>query len=168
MRLGLLVPIFFISIIGKAQIALPDSILTEIQNNIIVFRIKNFNYFGVSKYQTIEVVKPRFSQYLLGPRERLVLSYEKRDDLTYPKNGYEIFLVYNPGHSRQEGDTITSTTAYDFNLKMSSKFLIAYKTANKEIKYLGGEFYKSIIGPDFPSAQDSIPAILKLKYFHYN
>ncbi|MBK8503928.1 MAG: hypothetical protein IPL46_18005 [Saprospiraceae bacterium] len=151
-----------------SQNILSDSILNEIQNNIIIFRIRNSAFLSISKYGTIDAIRPLFSKHLLDPKEKLLLTYEIKDDLKYPQNGYDIFIVSNPGHSIISGNVVQTTSALDFNLKLSEKFLIAYNAIERDIKYLGGEFYKSIICPDFPQGLDSIPFILQLKYFHYD
>lgn len=147
---------------------LPPDILQKIEHNILSFRLAKEGGVNVNEFDHFEVNDPQLSKFFLGPDEMLLLNVSKFPQLTFPDTSFKLFIIENPYRSKTIGDTtIKMTTSPHGNNNHLDQFLVAYSHLANEVKYLGGEFYKSMISSDFDFKKGSIIQLLKLKYFNY-
>ena len=147
---------------------LPKTVMTELENNIITYRLVKTADIGVNDFDLIIYNQPVFSKYLLRGDQRLALSVSRYKDYKYPVEGYDLFLVKNPRKSIIIGDSIVSSNFTHDASPCFCDFLIAYNFENQDIKYIGGEFFKTGIMLDFANVAEPVNEMLKLKYFQYN
>lgn len=147
---------------------LPSDVVKSIEHNILSYRLVKEGYLGVNEFDHFDVDDPEFSRYFLKSGSNLLLTISKCMDPIYPDPDFETFLIENPRKSIIAGDSlIQMVSTMDGYEEYLDHFLIAYNSTSKEIKYLGGRFYKSQISMAFGSDNESIIEMLKLKYFNY-
>jgi hypothetical protein len=104
----------------------------------------------------------------LWPTNENVLKISiSESDLYYPKSNYKIYSIFKRGF--QIGNDSVSTYRILSSFSADDKYLIAYDEESDRIKFLSGNFFKSLISGDFDLAlqrPDSFYDYLKIRSYN--
>lgn len=126
----------------------------QVEKNILIFRIKTSSFFSNVRNEITDQRNPDFLTLLPSEDYYLKLGFSKIDSMEYPLNQYDLYGIRNWNYT-YTNDSIEITRQYfDKGSCCDKYFLIAYDPNSGSIKYISGDFYKSMIAHDFPLSED--------------
>lgn len=149
---------------------LPEDLVKQLEHNILAYAMVNYGYLGVDKFGNLETKEPLFEKFFLDETKSLNLNFQESSNIEYPVDGYRVFIVSNPKRSILVNDSIIVTNAFPLpnTNRNSEDYLIAFNDTSSDLKFLSGELYRSIIGPDFGEGKQAAEEVLRIKYYHYD
>lgn len=129
----------------------------EVGKNILIFRIKTSSFFDNVQNGITDEINPAFLTLLPDHDYRLKLSFSKIDSMKYPLGQYDVYGIENSNYTYSSDSFEITRQYYDRGQCCSKYFLVAYDSKIGRVKYISGDFYKSVIAQDF-SLNDNDPA----------
>lgn len=173
MRCVAFISCLFFELIVYSQIKIGNNLISDVEKNIIMYRIKNLDLNYACSYS-----KPlNFDRFL--PSKNQVLdfsilaenleSYNPNITLFSVKTKYFFLKEQNLKNGRKSYSEI-KFYASD-GVTIDNIFLIGFNKKEKRIIYISGNFFKNCIADDFnlnKNDPESFKYFLKLKLFNYN
>ena len=113
----------------------------DVENNILIYRIRESNLFNELKADVTPEIAPDFLNLLPPSLFKLKLSFAKLDSLQYPLSGYDIYQVRNMDYAYANGEVSKEVYTYDAKPNLRSRYyLIAYNKDEQRTIYICGDF----------------------------
>lgn len=126
----------------------------EVEKNILIFRIRNSSYFDNIQNEITDEKEPDFLNLIPNIGYRLKLSFSRLDSMKYPLDRYTMYSITNWNYTYVSDSNEITKQYFDRSICCNKYFLVAYDNNSGRVKYVSGQFYKSMISQDFSLNQN--------------